>query len=54
MTIFRYIKGNNSYKESSDSFDQIENVVDLLILYNTYAIRFCVSILVFEIEIDSI
>ena len=49
MAIFNYLKGNNSYKGSSDSFDQIEKVVALLILYNRYAIRFPVSLLVFEI-----
>ena len=49
MAIFNYLKGNNSYKGSSDSFDQIEKVVALLILYNRYAIRFPVSLLLFEI-----
>ena len=49
MTIFGHSKGNDSYKESSDNFGQIETFVGLLILYNRYAIRFPVSLLVFEI-----
>ena len=43
------LKGNNSYKTSSDNFDPMETFVELLILKKEGAFRFSLSIIVLEI-----
>ena len=46
---FLPLKGNNSYKTSSDNFDPMETFVELLILKKEGAFRFSLSIIVLEI-----
>ena len=46
---FLPLKGNNSYKASSDNFDPMETFVELLILKMEGSFRFSLSIIVLEI-----